>query len=332
MKGEIKANMKFLLILPLLAVVFVSGCVGGGNTGTSGNGVVILEFRPDFTQVYSDDPVKLQLRIQNQGEVRARNVKAELTGINTAEWQQLGYGITTTEYLGDLQPYDPATNTPGAIKTKTWYLRAPMLAKGIDFTYTPIAKVGYDYTTTAQKPITIVDEDELRRIKQQGGTLPSGITTYTAGPLAVEITTGDYVKTESTGGTTYDVFPIHIKITNLRIGNGAPTKEDFSYGGFIGGLYEEYDYPISVEITPPTGTNFVSSGFGGYDDCTTGTIIKDMWNADEAQISCELEVTSPPSYREERLLTVKINYRYQLESTTSIRVFGTQQTGGVWGW
>lgn len=320
------AKLKLLFVLPILAVIAVSGCTSGGGS-VSGNGVVILDFRPDFLQVFSGDPVKLQVKVQNQGEARARDVKTELTGIDLTEWQTLGTSFMN-ENIGDLLPFDPAANTAGETKINSFSLRAPVLAKGIRFVYTPIIKVSYDYATTAQKSITIVDQDELRRIQQQGGTLPTGSTTFTKGPLSVEIETENYVKTGGSGfsSETFDIFPVHITITNLRVGNGVPIADSLGLGG--GGLFTDFDYPIRVRVTPPSGTTFVSSGLGGHDDCTSGEVTKDMWQGSTAEITCELEVNNPPSFREERLLMVEVLYRYQSEASTQLTVFGTQQPSG----
>lgn len=316
--------MKFksgiLLILPMVAVVLISGCVQWGGTVAAGDGVVIWGFEPDILGTYySGDSVKLQLRIQNMGEVRATQVEAELAGIDVTEWA--AFGATFYKNIADMTPYDSETNTPGAEKIVIWNLEAPELAKGIDITYEPIVKVSYDYKTIAQKPITIVAEDELRRIQQQGGSLPSKITIYTGGPLSVYVKTRDYVKTTEEFGS-YDVFPISIDITNTYGGYVIPD----SFGGF-GGFGEEYIYPVQVRITPPAGTDFVHSGFFGDDDCTTGTITKDLWKGYDATITCELMVTNPPTYREERYLKVELEYRYQTEAITQIPVRGVREIG-----
>ena len=85
-------NMKFLLILPVVAVVIASGCFGPSTTTGTGPGVSILEFKPDFTQLYSNEKVKLQLKVQNIGETKAESVRAEITGIDIDEWR--GFGVT----------------------------------------------------------------------------------------------------------------------------------------------------------------------------------------------------------------------------------------------
>ncbi|MCJ7817086.1 MAG: hypothetical protein MUP55_04480, partial [Candidatus Aenigmarchaeota archaeon] len=50
MKGKQSKGMKtLLLILPLLAVVAISGCTGGQTGATFGNGVTILNWEPTFS-------------------------------------------------------------------------------------------------------------------------------------------------------------------------------------------------------------------------------------------------------------------------------------------
>ena len=313
-----KTHLKMLVMaLPLVAVILVSGCVGGGSI-SGGNGVIILDFKPDFTNVYSQDSAKLQLRVQNQGQVMARNVDATIANLDSTEWN---FNNLFSDNLGDLLPYDSITNTPGAIKTKEWGLEAPDLPKGTTYTYEPIIKVSYDYKTTATKPITIVDEDELRRIIQQGKSLPSKATTTTAGPLSVEARTGDYVRTSDTDGQSHDVFPLYIKITNTRWESGGTLINDGlnSFGASFG---ETYDYPVSITLTPPSGVSSVNS-----DDVCTGTGIKDLWQGKDTEITCEFRVTNPPEFRQERMFTIELEYRYQTEKSTSITVTGVDDNG-----
>jgi len=311
-------NAKLLLILPVIAVVIASGCIGT-TTPSTGPGVSILDFKPDFEQLYSGEKVKLQLKVQNLGEVEAENVRAEITGIDINEWRGFGAAFAEKD-LGDLLPYDTVTNTPGEVKTVQWTdLYAPDLARGIEFPYEPIVRVSYDYRTTAYKPITLVDADELRAIKQQGKTLPSRVTEYSSGPMTVEIRTGDFVKTSGMFGETYDIFPIYVKIINtLWESGGSATQKTFAGFG-------EADYPVYVTITPPSGTNFVFSGFG--DDCGTAVLV-DLWQGKDAEITCEFEVTNPPTIREEKLITVELDYRYRIDATTQIKVIGTEEGSG----
>lgn len=306
----------YLIALPVLAVVFISGCTNGGPTG--GPGVIISGFTPEISPVHSEEQVSLLLQVQNQGESRARNVQAELTNIDPNEW---GVGFQRTVQLGDLIARDQVSNTQGETKQVQFQnLRAPILSKGISFGYEPIVRVTYDYSTSAHKPITIVDRDELIRIQQQGQTLPSQQTTYTAGPLAVEITMGNYVPSVSSfgSGRAFDIFPVNVKITNtLWEEGGRPTSR-----GLFG---SQFNYPVRVRIDPPAGTNFVFSGFG--DDCSSSQFTVDLFRGKEIEITCELQVTNAPSIRTEDLLKVDLDYSFYTDKSTKLTVQGTRELG-----
>ncbi|MBL7160277.1 MAG: hypothetical protein ISS93_00290 [Candidatus Aenigmarchaeota archaeon] len=313
-----------LLVLSLLPLIAISGCTSSG--GGIGPGVVILSWEPELSQVYSNENVDLLVKVQNQGESRAKNVIAEITNIDLVEWGGL---FQEQVQLGQLIPADEVSSTPGETKTSQFQnLRAPILSKGQSFDYQPTVRVSYDYRTVAQKPITIVDQIELVRIQQQGNTLPSKVTTYSSGPLTVEIVMGNYVKTSSRfgmGGETYDIFPVQIKITNNLWGSGGSVIP-MGIGGMGGGFGTgQYDYPVLVKVTPPTGTNFIFSGYG--DDCSSFQFTTELFKGKEAEVTCELEVTSPPTARSESLLQVELDYRYFVDSVTNLRVLGTKEAG-----
>ncbi|MFQ5647746.1 MAG: hypothetical protein ACE5FW_00765, partial [Candidatus Aenigmatarchaeota archaeon] len=115
------------------------------------------------------------------------------------------------------------------------------------------------------------------------------------------------------------IFPIYVEITNAAWEAGGTVIP----GTFL--TYGEGDYPIEVRITPPSGTAFRSTSFGGL-DCGT-SVTANLWKGKSTDFTCELEVTDPPEYQEERLLTVELNYRFQTEARTQIRVIGTGEGG-----
>ncbi len=296
------------LVLPILVVILVSGCINTGNdqnTVSFGDGVVILGWEPDFSSVESGEPVKLFLKIQNQGEVNADNVEADVIGIDPSKW-----GLYDSKYdFGTLVAPDATTNTPGEVKTHYYTgMTAPDMPAGTSFTFEPIARVSYDYKTIAQKPITVVDADELRRIIQQGKTIPSKDTVYTAGPLSVEIRTGNYAKTQNVN----DPFPVYISITNKHWEDGGSVVSGGSYSAT--GL----DYPVKVKVDMPSG----GGTFSG-DKCSSSGVWVDLWQGKTAEITCELEVEPADSgTRVDRLISVELDYRYQIDATTSITVSG----------
>ncbi|MBM3303786.1 MAG: hypothetical protein FJY76_01715 [Candidatus Aenigmarchaeota archaeon] len=334
---------RLLLALPVIAVlVAASGCtipgLGGGGTAGLGNGVVITEFTSDFPSIQSGEYVELMLKAQNKGEVKAYNVRAELTGIDITQWGGLLSTSFTTGEFGEMLPYDRETNTPGTERTKQWRLTAPPLPRGTNPMFTAIAKLSYDYKTSALRKIWIVDADELRRILQSGGSLPVGASTVSSGPLTVEVTTGNYEKTAAQQFGYDNLFPVQIKITNTGGGYVVPPGTGTGlYGGSFATTYfgDIVNYPVGVKVTPPAGTSFRSlgGGFGGADDCSTGIVTKEMWKGREATITCELSVDTLPTYREERPLIVDVFYRYQAEASTPIQVFGKETGyGGISGY
>ncbi len=296
-----KTMIRYSLPILLVFVLLVSGCTSiGGGTGP---GVVILSFEPDFTSVESNDDVKLYIRVQNQGGMEAENVEAELTGIDPIEW-----GVfVKTKYLGsagNMIPPRPEYGTEGETDTTTWDLQAPRLAGTLSQTYNPAVRVYYTYQTVATKPITLVDEDELRRLMQMGKSLPTKETTYTSGPLSVNIVTGKYIKSTDQWGKT---FPITISIRNTGPGTvGSKFK-----------TFEQEDYPVDVRITLP-------NGLGTAGDCQTYQRI-DLWRGQEYDLTCNLRITRAPSIAEERTLEVRLEYDYFVDATTSVTVTGTGQ-------
>jgi hypothetical protein len=310
---------EWLLILPI-AVVLVSGCLTlDGGTGVTGNGIIITQFEPSLRNIESNDDVLLHLEVQNQGDVIG-TAAAKLIGIDTQNW-----GVFQTDQLLDeLRPADRERGTEGQIATADWRLTAPPLKRGEKRSYDPMVRVFYTYETKVTKPITFVTSDELRRIVQSGQSLVADPAVVSAGPLTVTVKTGEFVRTKDNWQQSY--FPVQIDISN-------------SGGGLIAGE----NYPIGIEIEPPTGTMFKGdcpprsqTEWGGtfYDmslpvgltrPISPKTIL--MWNGRDTKVTCELKVITPPEYRQERDLTITLKYIYYTDQTTTIDVTGTEEWG-----
>ncbi len=303
-----------MLLLTLFAVLIVSGCVS--DSGISyGKGVIITGFESDMGShsIESGDDVSLLLRVQNQGELDADDVKAQIMGIDLDGWGT-GFSWSEEKDLGTLLAADPVTNTEGQTKTSQWNLEAPELPKGTEFTYEPMVRVFYDYETKAAKPITLVDVDELKRIIQQGKTLSGETTCSSSGPLSVQIKTGDFVKTQDYD----DPFPLNIFITNDVWESGGSVIEGSSY---YGGWGSEFQYPVKVSITLPDGMSLESS-----EGCSTSGEWINLWKGKSAELTCEVRIDDPPEYRQEKLIQVELEYRYYVDASTTIRVIGTEES------
>ena len=311
---------KYLPILAIMsAVVMVSGCTGTGDSVSFGQGVIITGFESDLgnLNLESGDDVGLMLRVQNKGELDAIDVEAQLLGIDLDEW---GTGFSwsgETQRIGDLIAADSSTNTEGQTATVQWALEAPDLPQGTEFSYEPRVRVLYDYQTKAIKPITLVDVAELRRIIQQGKSLSAGTTRTSSGPFSIQIRTGDFVKTQNYD----DPFPLNIFITNdLWESGGSVIQGSGFYGGFGGS--SEFQYPVKVKLNLPDGMSLSGSGQG----CSTSGEWVNLWKGKSAELTCEISISDPPEYREDKLIQVELEYRFFIDAATTLRVIGTEDS------
>ncbi len=292
----------FLLLIPIFAVISISGC--SNTTGpTFGNGVSILNWEPTFSSVESGDNLQLRIRIQNQGEVTAKNVRAFLTGINIDEW---GFFGSNPSNFNELLPPDRVQGTEGQEKQDTFSLVAPRLPKGTTQTYSPQVRLYYDYKTTAVKAITLVNENELKRLQDQGQTLTSTDTKVSSGPLKVTVNTGKFIKARETGFLYTNKFPITIDIQNV--------------GGGVVSYYNtpQDDYKVSVKLEFPSRlTNLDCGTFFG------NTIM--LWKGQDASITCSVQISSPPLTTEEANIKVTLDYSYYIDRKTTVTVTGTDE-------
>jgi hypothetical protein len=299
------------LVLPILAVVLISGCTTGGTGGARGPGVVILNWEADYTSVESGDDVQLRLRMQNQGGEQADNVRALITMLTFGgdEWM-LRQGQSAQILLpeGYLLPPNPRYGTEGETADYIWYLAAPLLPEGITQTYTAGIRVFYDYLTTATKPITVVNDNELRHLMDTGLSLPTQPSQHSGGPISVNVVTGKYIKVGDYGHE----FPITIHIENT--GGGIPywgAQQTMTYG-----ILENEEYWVRLAIDLPPGLTFVT--------CQeySGGMGVQLWKGRNADITCKLAIPTPPPVAQEGTIKVYIDYSYAIDRSTSITVKG----------
>jgi len=317
-KPKFDSKMGWLLILPLV-VILVSGCVGGGGSTVSGNGIVITKFEPTLKNIQSGERVALHLEVQNQGGTIGK-AAAKIIGLYTQDWSV----YQTEQTGGELLPADTTAGTEGQIWSADWQLTAPDLNRGEKRTYDAIARVFYSYETRVMKPIAFVTSEELRRIIQNGESLQSDPAIVSSGPISVIVKMGQYVMSRDDWQQSY--FPVEIDLTNTG-----------------GGLVAGENYPIGVDITAPPGTMFRGecprASQAEWTGGSFGTSVPSglsrpvspktvfMWNGKDTKITCELKVITPPDARQKRDMTIKLSYIYYVDKTTQITVTGTKEWG-----
>lgn len=311
MEKRLFTQNKHLFALFLVSAVIVSGCTQ--NTG-AGPGVVITEFEPDFAAsvVESGDAVQLRFRVQNQGGADATNVVARLFGIDPQDW---GLGVTTDIPLGNLRSAVVTGETEGEESPSEFYqLIAPILPEGIRNTYNPQLRVYYGYQTNAKKSVTIVAEDELRRLEIDGLSIPSQPTEVSVGPLIVNVRLREIQRARSTFGLRS--FPLEIEIIN-------------SGGGFVSSINPStQDGQILLQADLPIGLAFAT------DDPTCASLQGGAYvflfaNRDTTVV-CDVEIISPPLVSEQREIIITLTYEYYIDSQPlNIPVVGTVRGGGL---
>lgn len=309
---ETPAILKLLvLIIPIAGVMFVSGCTTPG-VGSSGPGLVVLNWEPDHSVVESYDDVQIRLKMQNHGGEEAYNVRAMLTVLTFGgdEWV-LRNGAPEVFVADYMVPPNPRYNTEGETQELIWYLNAPVLPEGITQTYSPGVRVFYDYLTTAVKPITVVSEDALRQLQDTGGSLPTGPSQHSGGPLSVSVTTGKHIKV---GDKLIREFPITIYIENT--GGGIPywgATQSMSYYG----IPEEEEYWVNLAIQLPPGLEFATcQEYSG-----SGSPVQ-LFKGKSAEVTCKLAIPVPPAVAQEGTIKLNVEYSYAIDRSTSITVKG----------
>lgn len=321
-KKSPSASKLLVLILPIAAIIIVSGCTGTGTGIATGPGVAILDWAPDHASVESRDEVQLRLQIQNQGGEQADNVRALITVISFGDDEWIIGGMqpqpsqSLSEYL--ISP-NPRYGTDGEKTEYIWYLNAPKLPEGITQTYSPRVRVFYNYMTTAVKPITIVNDDELRHLADTGGSLPSQASQHSGGPMSVSVVTGKHISIDSNSGNK--VFPITIHIENT--GGGIPYWAGSVYNDFT--IPQDKEYMVNLGIHLPPGLSFADecADYASMGGGPSSSVIQ-LWKGRSADITCKLVIDRAPAVAQEGTVKLYLYYGYAIDRSTSITVKGIE--------
>ena len=120
-----------------------------------------------------------------------------------------------------LFPRSVKTGGEGEVKTCKFSCEAPRVSEGLSVDYWPIARAEYKYTSHAAKTVTFVSKDEIKRIIDSGGTLPSETLSASRGPVKIEINIKGPVRY---WGDNEIAFPVEIIVKN--VGNGMVKNEN----------------------------------------------------------------------------------------------------------
>jgi hypothetical protein len=310
---------KYALILPLLLVVIVSGCVSQGTVNTDPNrGITINSFTASPSETKAGRDVLFDLELENIGGTTARNIIAELYGVE-GQWRDSSGDLidsTLPEEVSQLNPPDTDTDTMGGFRTIFWDLTTPNVPQGISPEYTVQALVTYDYNTSGRLDIVSVSSEEMERKTVLGESVVSPFTVInSAGPIKITVPerykTPIIVDTEDEQDQT---FPLRIELIN--VGDGWPVTDDVS--GNIKGTIDLYG--PGVEFSDCLG---VTSGTTV--DLGNADIITRFRDSGSVPIGCEIKIDKDVwgNRAEDRIsLIFNIFYRYYVKETTNVRITG----------
>jgi hypothetical protein len=319
----------------LLAILMTSGCT---NTTSSGKGVSSLAFEPDHTEIYPGESVTFRAHMKNQGYVETTGAHAELLGLDE-DWCG-AIGTTDCRLSGgnrleklpnepqcryyspgigfSLLPASREIANSGGEQVCSWTYKAPPLSAGFEMKYTPILRVFYPYKTAVTKLITFASSDELRRIRDSGGSLPAETTGDTEGPVRISIETKGPIRFLENSV----IFPLEIKITNAA--SGAPCSigwqsvaesKDACKGGISG---EGAKNKVTLKVTLDDQTDFVDDECMGFN---SGEVIPLMKG--QNTFVCDVQASGlDPVASVQKNIVVEAFYEYFFDVESSIRLIG----------
>jgi len=333
-----------LLALPVLAIVLVSGCTTG-NTA-SGTGVVVKEFAPEFSEIYSREPVNFRLLLKNEGSVEAKNVHAELLGLDE-DWCALGATSCQPSEGGrqerlpneneckyiqgggfNMLAPDPQRGTSGSSHICTWTYTAPPIQKGFTITYTPTVRVFYTYSSGVIKLITFGSSSELRTIQDTAGKLPAETKSQTSSTIMLDIQTKGPIRFWQ--GENKVVFPLEITITN--VGGGVACA--ITGSGNIETMKDACKTTKSGEEPKNKVRLIIDFGEARGDIMKISDECKDfmgygktisLWKGQSNSVVCEVEASSLSSGATiQRMVQATAIYEYYTDTDSSIKVIGRE--------
>jgi len=317
-------NKALFAILPLVAIVAISGCVQEQATTPTGNGMVITDFSSSLDTVSGGNKtVTIYLEAENMGGDTITKATGCLIGSNMGDDYQNGLwqfskdvegrpvcqGLETDETL---RPADLANSIPGGTLKSRWYLKSPCLAETLSRTDSFTGRVFYEYDTIASTSIWVYTETELAAANQRGESIPSSLVVEsTKGPVAISIDAVQPVRAED--GT------VTLKITISNVGNGVVFDKEASIGG------DGTSVPSLSESDLNTFTAaFTVSGDIAEDvDCEIELTEIELRKGASVTKTCDIEIDEDKiSAKNSFPITIEATYGYYIDSELSVQSSG----------
>ena len=322
---------KIIIPVLLMAVILASGCTNTRTVTSDANrGVTINSFTASPVMAYRGESVIFDLEIENIGGTTAKNVQADIFGVQGQWKDSLGNAIDSTlPKWGTLtlRPPFPSRNIPGEFRIANWQVITPDIPQGITTKLPITARVTYDYNTSGHLGVKLVSMDEYRRKQSLGEQVTNAFEIVNSnGPLKLSIPERYQapIIVDTSSSSQFETYPFRIQIDN--VGDGYPiTPEDDGVIRGAGGRLQG-----TIDLLGP-GVEF--------DDCLgarSGTHL-DLNNADilvrlreigkgSLPLACNIKISKAvfgPTHTEDTLQFIfNIRYRYYVKQTVNVQVIG----------
>ena len=326
--------MNKIALASLVLVVFLAGCVGQPPTKTTtGNGLILKSFSPDFDKIRSGESITLSAMVENVGEADATSISAELFGLNLdgTEWSLLA--SQNPQVLSILRRADTTLNLAGESYEFSWNLRSPQNLK-VDNSYTADLRVYHKYSTSSASTLKFLTYDYLKSLpsdqfeemKATSGVTQSQISNA---PISVEVTVGDRPLVVYDNG---DTFSLQIVVSNVGSGNAFKSTASYpGYSGTTGGtggtsktsLSSDDLYYVNVAIT--TDLSLDCSPVLG--SAKSGSIRLTRGKSKTMFCTITVPTKSGIGNSKDYSVAVDLNYGYFVDSSTSVSVLKSEASG-----
>jgi hypothetical protein len=289
------------LLFMFLSIMTVSGCVIPGiNPTLSGLGVEIVEWKPDFSRVYSGEKVTFYSKVKNSGSFIANNINLQVLGLES--WSNKAVSDMRCESGNiELVAPNPQYGTEGEEMVCAWTATAPDISPGLHMIYNPKVMVCYNYVSRTVLRTFSISRQELKRLQDAGAGLPSQGMISGSSPVTISASTiSPIIMTEK------DVtFPVKISVDDG--GGGIVCMPDSDKACTDSGKINK----VKIEIKSATASVAESECVGEL------TLLRR-----HGEVTCKLkmDVKTPTILQND--IGITASYRYCKESTTSIEVAG----------
>ena len=183
-------DSKIFLVL-ISAVLITSGCVENSQSESNTSPISVNEFSITPNPAPGDQTVRVQMKLQNNGDSDVENAYARLFGPSLASsdsgtWRTSDGGSVSKEYRTmKFRDLNAGTETSPAIPSRdTVSFISPNIDEGRINTYNFISKIQYDYKTTANTEIKVMSNERY----QETGESQSRLTADNSdGPIQLEV-------------------------------------------------------------------------------------------------------------------------------------------------